>query len=283
VNSSRYSGTEQGSVVTEDERRLFPATSRALGGGVDSLDMYLGTAVNVATVLLGTVVGVAVGGRIPDRLRATITAALGLLTGALAIREVGATDEFIVVLAAVLIGSVIGEFARIEQGLEALGIRLQSRLTSEAKRFDVEFPEAAIPEAAGDQHNRFAEGFVLASLVFVIGPLTILGSINDGLGDPELLLVKAGLDGFASIAFASIFGWGVGLAAVTVLVVQGTIALASSALDGVLTDAMIDALASTGGILLLGISLRLLDLKHVRVANMLPALVLAPLFVWWFG
>ncbi len=245
--------------------------------------MYLGTAVNVATVLLGTVVGVAVGGRIPDRLRATITAALGLLTGALAIREVGATDEFIVVLAAVLIGSVIGEFARIEQGLEALGIWLQSRLTSEAKRFDVEFPEASIPEAAGNQQNRFAEGFVLASLVFVIGPLTILGSINDGLGDPELLLVKAGLDGFASIAFASIYGWGVGLAAVTVLVVQGTIALASSALDGVLTDAMIDALASTGGILLLGISLRLLDLKHVRVANMLPALVLAPLFVWWFG
>jgi hypothetical protein len=119
--------------------------------------------------------------------------------------------------------------------------------------------------------------------VFVIGPLTILGSINDGLGDPELLLVKAGLDGFASIAIASIYGWGVGLAALTVLVVQLSIALAASVLDGVLTVRMIDALAATGGVLLLGISLRLLDIKHVRVANMLPALVIAPLFVWWFG
>lgn len=245
--------------------------------------MYVGTAVNVATVLLGTVVGVAVGKRIPDRLRTTIIAALGLLTAALAVREVGATDDFVMVLAAVLIGSVIGELARIEQGLEALGLWLQSRFTGGTKRLDVEFPEAAIPDVDTDQASRFAEGFVIASLVFVIGPLTILGSINDGLGDPELLLVKAGLDGFASIAFASIYGWGVGVAALTVLVVQGSIALGASALDGVLSDRMIDALATTGGILLLGISLRLLDLKHVRVANMLPALVLAPLFVWWFG
>jgi uncharacterized protein len=245
--------------------------------------MYVGTLVNVVTVLLGTIVGVVLGKRFPERVRTTITAALGLLTAALAVREVIATDDFIIVLASVLLGSVIGELAKIEQGLETLGMWLQARFAGEAKRLDVELPEASIPEVDGNRESRFAEGFVIASLVFVIGPLTILGSINDGLGDPELLLVKAGLDGFASIAFASIYGWGVGLAALTVLVVQLSIALAASVLDGVLTVRMIDALAATGGVLLLGISLRLLDIKHVRVANMLPALVLAPLFVWWFG
>jgi hypothetical protein len=245
--------------------------------------MYVGTLVNVVTVLLGTIVGVVLGKRFPERVRTTITAALGLLTAALAFREVIATDDFIIVLASVLLGSVIGELAKIEQGLETLGMWLQARFAGEAKRLDVELPETSIPEVDGDRESRFAEGFVIASLVFVIGPLTILGSINDGLGDPELLLVKAGLDGFASIAFASIYGWGVGLAALTVLVVQLSIALAASVLDGVLTVRMIDALAATGGVLLLGISLRLLDIKHVRVANMLPALVLAPLFVWWFG
>jgi uncharacterized membrane protein YqgA involved in biofilm formation len=113
--------------------------------------------------------------------------------------------------------------------------------------------------------------------------LTIVGSIQDGLGDAELLLVKAALDGFASIAFATVYGWGVGAAAVTVAVIQGGIALAAGTLDGLLTDAMLDGLGAAGGILLLGISLRLLDLKQVRVANMLPAVILAPLFVGWWG
>jgi uncharacterized membrane protein YqgA involved in biofilm formation len=244
--------------------------------------MYLGTATNILTVLIGTVIGVTIGSRIPDRIRDTITAALGLLTGALAIREVGATDDFVLVLAAVLVGAVIGELLRIEQGLEHAGRWLQVRLAGGEQGLDVELPEVTEPNPPSKE-SRFAEGFVIASLVFTIGPLTILGSINDGLGDPELLLVKAGLDGFASIAFASVYGWGVGLAAVSVLVIQGTIALLASSLDGVLTDPMLDALASAGGVLLLGISLRLLDLKKVRVANMLPALVLAPLLVWAFG
>lgn len=245
--------------------------------------MFLGTFINVGTVLVGTAVGVAVGSRIPERLRQTITAALGLVTAALAVRETLASDRFVLVLVAVLVGAVIGEMLRIEQGLEHLGLWLQRRLTRTPQTLDVELPESAEPAAIGtEEGNRFAEGFVIASLVFCIGPLTILGSINDGLGDPELLIVKAGLDGFASVAFAAVYGWGVGLAALTVLVVQGSIALLASLLEGALTEAMIDALASAGGVLLFGISLRLLDLKKVRVANMLPALVIAPLLVWWF-
>jgi uncharacterized membrane protein YqgA involved in biofilm formation len=226
-------------------------------------------------------VGALVGTRIPDRLRETILGALGLVVLALAVRETLATDEFIIVLAAVLIGAVIGEMLRIEQGLEWLGRWLQQRLAGEAAPLDVELPEAGEAPVVAD--NRFATGFVIASLVFCIGPLTVLGSITDGLGDPELLIIKAGLDGFASIAFASVYGWGVGLAALTVLVIQGGIALFAGSLDGVLTDTMIDVLGSAGGVLIFGIGLRLLDLKHLRVANMLPALVVAPLLAWWFA
>jgi uncharacterized protein len=230
----------------------------------------IGTLTNVITVIVGTTIGAIAGARFPERLRLTVMATLGLLTMGLGIRETLVTDEFPIVIGAVLLGAVIGEALRIEQGLERFGALLQRRV-------------AGGDDGPGLERRRFSEGFVLASLVFCVGPLTIVGSIQDGLGDPELLLVKAGLDGFASIAFAAVYGWGVGLAALTVLVVQGGIALLGGALDGVLTDPMVDGLATAGGILLLGIALRLLDLKKVRVANLLPAIVLAPLFVAWWG
>ena len=244
--------------------------------------VFVGTITNVVTVLLGTAIGFVVGARIPERLRTTITGALGLVTIGLGVREILSSDRFVIVVSAVLVGAVVGELLRIEQGLERLGNWLQRRLTTAPQEIDVELPESSAPQQADDADRRFAQGFVIASLVFCIGPLTILGSIQDGLGDPELLIVKAGLDGFASVAFAAIYGLGVGLAALTVLVVQGGIALAAGALEGVLTDPMIDALASAGGILLIGIALRLLELKHLRVANMLPALAIAPLLVWIF-
>ncbi len=239
--------------------------------------MLIGTLTNVVTVLVGAVAGASIGSRIPERVQATILAGLGLLTAALAVRETLATDRFVLVLGAVLSGSILGELLRIEQGLEALGRALQDRLGAPRTAVDVELPELGDVERAGD--HRFAQGFVISSLVFCIGPLTILGSINDGLGDPELLIVKAGLDGFAATAFAAVYGWGVGLSALTVLVVQGGIALAAGALEGVLTDSMVDIIAATGGVLLLGVALRLLDLKQIRVANMLPALAIAPLLV----
>lgn len=234
------------------------------------MTLPVGTITNVVTVLIGTAIGALAGGRIPERLRSTVLAALGLLTASIGIREVAVTGDFPVVLGAVLVGAVVGEWARIEQGLERFGAFLQRRLVPD-------------PDVTGPGSHRFSEGFVLASLLFCVGPMTIVGSIQDGLGDPELLLVKAGLDGFASIAFAAVYGWGVALAALTVAVVQGGIALLGGTLDGVLTDAMLDALASAGGVLLLGIALRLLDLKQVRVANLLPAIALAPLFAFWWA
>lgn len=242
--------------------------------------MYVGTITNIITVLVGTGLGALLGSRFPTRMRETVLATLGLLTLALAIRETLPTEEFVLVLAAVLIGAVLGEVMKIEQGLEALGHRIQRRVGGQPSvELDASVPERSVPRP----HDvSFADGFVIASLVFCIGPLTVVGSIQDGLGEPELLLVKAGLDGFASIAFASVYGWGVGLAALTVAVVQGGIALAAGAIESSLTDPMIDALGAAGGILLLGVALRLLEVKRIRVANLLPAIVLAPLFVrWW--
>jgi uncharacterized membrane protein YqgA involved in biofilm formation len=238
-----------------------------------------GTIANVATVLAGTVIGALAGRRFPEGVRSTVMATLGLATAAIGVRELLPTEEFPLVLGAVLVGVVTGELLRIEAGLERLGAALQRRFTAPVQ-VDVDVPEAVAPVP---HQSRFAEGFVVASLVFCVGPLTIVGSIQDGLGDAELLFIKAALDGFASIAFAAVYGWGVGAAAITVAVIQGGIALAAGTLDGLLTDAMVDGLAAAGGILLLGISLRLLDLKQVRVANMLPAVVLAPLFVGWWG
>jgi uncharacterized membrane protein YqgA involved in biofilm formation len=242
--------------------------------------MFVGTITNIGAVVAGTSVGALAGPRLSDRLRQTVMATLGLLTAALGIRETLPTDEIVLVLGAVLLGAVIGELLDIEEALHRLGDALQRRFTTSEIEIDVDAPETTQPRP---HHGRFSEGFVIASLVFCVGPLTVVGSIYDGLGDPELLLLKAGLDGFASIAFASVYGWGVGMAALTVGVIQGGIALGGRALEGVLTDPMLDALGAAGGILLLGISLRLLDLRQIRVANLLPGVAIAPLFVWLWG
>lgn len=244
--------------------------------------MPIGTITNVAAVIAGAAIGALAGPRLPGNLRASVVTTLGLLTAALGFRETLATNEFAWVLGAVLIGTVIGEILGIERALHRFGEDLQQRFGGhpEDPDLDIDAPETAVPRP---HDTRFSEGFVIASLVFCIGPLTIVGSIEDGLGDPELLLVKAALDGFAAIAFASAYGWGVSLAALTVIAVQGPIALGAGMMEDTLTDPMLDALGAAGGILLIGISLRLLDLKQVRVANMLPAVALAPAFVAWFA
>lgn len=242
--------------------------------------MFLGTAANIGTVLVGTAIGAIVGGRLPERIRTTVMAGLGLLTLAIAFRDSLRAEELVPILTAILLGGILGELIGIEQWLERLGNRLRDRFAGQhgSPVIDAELPEAAVADLAPDRRAAFGEGFVIASLVFCVGPLTVLGSINDGLGDPELLYIKAGLDGFASIAFAAVYGWGVIVSAGTILVVQGGIALVSSIVGDSLSDASLDALASAGGILLIGVSLRLLDLKRIRVANLLPALLLAPLF-----
>ena len=235
----------------------------------------LGTVVNVCTVLIGSGIGVLIGHRLPQRTRDVVTDALGLVTLLLAalsaaavldealVDAVGRGAPVLIVLGAVLIGGIIGSLLRIEDGMERLGARLQQALSRGSPSAD---------------RRRFVEGFVSASLVFCVGPLTVLGSINDGVGNgPDQLLVKSALDGFASVAFAASLGWGVAASALVVLVVQGTLTMGGLLLGEVLVAAPLAALTATGGLLLAGVGLRLLRLKAVPVGDLLPALVVAPL------
>jgi uncharacterized protein len=233
--------------------------------------MFLsGTLLNVATILVGTTIGLLAGARVPRRMQESLTTGLGFFT--LVIGVAGALRIFtdpvvrpgddLAVLAALLAGVALGELLRLHDGLEALGGCFERRLS-----------RAGRP-------SRIAEGFVTASLVFCVGPLTILGSLDNGLrNDITLLATKSLLDGVASIAFAAALGAGVYLAAVTVLVVQGGIAGFAFLLTDVMDPATVVAITATGGLILLGVALRLLELKQVRVANFLPALLLAPLFL----
>ena len=234
-----------------------------------------GTALNVATVLLGSGLGVALGGRLPERTRATVTDALGLVTlviGGLGVADglgsaaweaaVGSSATLLIVLGALLLGGIPGSLLRLEDRLEGLGGRLQARLQ----------------RGGGQERARFVEGFVSASLLFCVGPLAVLGPLSDGLGRGiEQLALKSTLDGFAALAFASSLGWGVAAAALSVGVVQGALTLAGAVLGGLLPEAQVAALSATGGVLLLGVGLRLLAVKQVPVGDLLPALVAAPL------
>lgn len=235
--------------------------------------MFLtGTLLNVAAVLIGTTIGVLAGSRVPERLQRTLTDGLGLFTIciglALSLRllmdRAAPVGSDLAVLGALLGGATVGELLRLSDRLDALGDWFQRRLSRDA-----------------DQPSRVSEAFVTASLVFCVGPLTILGSIQNGLtGDIQLLAVKSLLDGVASIAFAAALGYGVYLAALTVLLVQGTIATIAWLAGAGLDPAAIDAASAVGGIMLVGVGLRLLELKRIRVVNLLPALLFAPLFVW---
>ena len=233
--------------------------------------MFLtGTILNVFTVLIGTVVGVILGSRMPPRMQTTLTDGLGLFTLLLGVAmglrvltdPAALPGDELAVLAAMLLGAAIGELLRLQDGLEALGGWFQQRL------------------ARGGEPSRIAEAFITASLVFCVGPLTILGSIENGLtGDVRLLAVKSLLDGVASIAFAAALGWGIALSAITVLVVQGGIAGGAFLLRDVMDERTILVVTAAGGVILLGVALRLLDLRQIRVASFLPALILAPLFL----
>ena len=234
-----------------------------------------GTAVNVVTVLLGSGIGIVLGHRLPQRTRDTVTDALGLVTlmiAALAAASVtsptltnavGDSAPVLIVLGSMLVGGIIGSLLRIEAGLESIGDWLQRRLASSEQT---------------EQRRRFVDGFVSSSLVFCVGPLTILGSLNDGLGNgSDQLMLKSALDGFASIAFAASFGWGVAAAAISVLVVQGGLTGVGVLLGQLLPDPQLAALTATGGLLLAGVGLRLLQIKAVPVGDLLPALLVAPL------
>jgi uncharacterized membrane protein YqgA involved in biofilm formation len=229
-----------------------------------------GTLLNAAAVVIGATLGLIVAGRFSARIRESLTTGIGLFTLAIGASmalpvfsdPAAAIGDSLVVLASILAGAVIGEAARIQDGLEGLGGWFERRLAREGRP------------------SRVAEAFVTTSLVFCVGPLTILGALDNGLrGDATLLATKSILDGVSSIAFAAALGPGVYLATATILVVQGTIAGAAFLLRDVLDPRTILVTTAVGGVILLGMALRLLELKPIRVASFLPALLLAPILM----
>lgn len=235
----------------------------------------LGTLVNVATIVAGTGVGVAVAGRLPERTRTTVLTGIGLVVLAVGVESFLETRNAVFPIVSVAVGGLLGDALRIEDRLADLGTWLRERFVARAAGSGQDGRRAA---------GTFVEGFVTASLLFCIGPLTILGSFDDGVrGDPQLLVVKAALDGVVALAYAATYGIGVGFSALVVGGVQTGLTLVAVAVGDVLTDRMVAELTATGGVLVLGIGLRLLDLKRIPVASYLPGLVLAPVLVALFA
>jgi hypothetical protein len=228
-----------------------------------------GTFLNIATVLIGGVIGLIFGARIPEKLKATVIAGMGLFTAAMGLQMFLKTENPLIVLGALLLGTLLGEWWRIEDGLQNLGKFLEQRFS----------------KTDDDGSNTFVRGFLTASLLFCVGPMTILGSIQDGLtGNYNLLAVKSVLDGFASMAFASTLGVGVMFSTVIIFVYQGGISLLAAQLNAIVTAAMMNELTATGGVILLGLAISsLLEIKKIRVGNMLPGLLVAPVIVWALG
>ncbi len=223
-----------------------------------------GTLINIATILVGGGLGMAFGSRLPQRVRQTVVSGLGLFTLAMGIRMFLDTQNALIVVVSLLIGALLGEWWRIEAGLSAVGKRLEARFAS-----------------GEGQQDLFVRGFLTSSLLFCVGPMTILGSIQDGLlGDFHLLAIKSVLDGFAALAFASTLGVGVLFSVLVVLVYQGGISLMAAQAEALLSDAMVAEMTAVGGVLLVGLAIgSLLELRPIRTGNLLPALVIAPLIV----
>ena len=235
----------------------------------------MGTIINVFSILIGAGIGVALGHRLPANISRTLTDALGLvvlvigglnliaLTDTSFVAAVSSAGTLLVVLASLVLGSVLGSMLRIEQRLSHFGTWLQ------------------LKASRGGDKEKFIEGFVNASLLFTIGPMAVLGALQDGLGQGfDVLALKSTLDGLTSVAFAAALGWGVAFAAIPVGIWQGLLTLLAASAGAFMSDALVASITATGGVLLLGTGLRVLQIRMVSVADMLPALVLAPLITW---
>ena len=226
----------------------------------------LGTLINTATVLAGGGLGLLIGDRIPDRIRVIIVQVIGLVTIAIGLRDVMKTDNMVFPLVGMVFGAIIGELLRIEDRLTSIGETLRRKFSKP------------------DSESKFVTGFVTASLLFCVGPLTILGAIEDASGKtPQLYIIKGTLDGFMMIIFSALYGIGAIFSAASVFIVQGSLTLFGTSLDALLTERMRLELFAAGGLAVLAIGLNLLEIKKIRLGSLLPGLVITPVLVWVFA
>lgn len=236
-----------------------------------------GTLFNTLTIIVGSLAGLLIGKRLTKQMQESIMMGLGLVVAYLGLSNAGETQNIIVPLISLVIGVIIGELLRIEDHFERFGGWLQERFAGKSSASEGELDANGM-----DARQRFITGFVMASLVYAIGPLALLGSIQDGMGLAvgfEQLAIKAVIDGFASVAFAATFGIGVLASAGTIFVFQGSLALLGSLIGAFMSEPMVAEMVATGGIMLMGMSVKMLEIKPIRLANFLPALVIAPVLV----
>lgn len=237
----------------------------------------MGTVINAVAIVLAGIVGTVIGDRLPGRMRQTVVAGLGVISLLIGLQMALKTEHLLIVLGSVVLGAVVGEALDLDARMESLGRWLERSVQR------LGFVGSGAGEE-GSSSGGFSRGFVVASLMFCIGPMAIMGSIQDGLtGDYQILAVKSMLDGFASIAFASTLGIGVAFSALPVLLYQGGLTLGAGWLKSLLTEAMVTEMTATGGLLIVAMALQILEVRRIRVANLLPAIVLAPLGVAVLG
>jgi uncharacterized membrane protein YqgA involved in biofilm formation len=207
-----------------------------------------------------------IGDRIPERIRTIVVQVIGLVTLGLGLSDVLKTHNMVFPLVGMVLGSIVGEALNIERRLEGIGEVIRRRF------------------AGNQEPGRFVNGFVTATLLFCIGPLTILGAMQDATGEtPQLYIIKGTLDGFMNVIFGAIYGVGAIFSALSIFVVQGSLTLGGSALDNLLNDRMRIELFSAGGFAVMAIGLNLLEIKKIRLGSLLPGLVITPLLVWLFA
>ena len=226
----------------------------------------LGTIINTVTVLGGGMLGLIIGDKIPDRIRVVIVQVIGLTTLAIGLRDVIDTANIVFPLVGMVLGGIVGELLRIEDRLVGIGEFLRRKF------------------AKNSSESTFVNGFVTATLLFCVGPLTILGAIEDASGrTPQLYIIKGTLDGFMTIIFTALYGVGAIFSAVSVFVVQGSLTVFGTSLDALLTDRMRLELFSAGGLAVIAIGINLLEIKKIRLGSLLPGLVITPILVWVFA
>ncbi|MFQ5869829.1 MAG: DUF554 domain-containing protein [Candidatus Zixiibacteriota bacterium] len=223
-----------------------------------------GTLVNTTTVIVGSGIGLWVGHRLPENIKRIVLHAMGLVTILLGIQMALKTESVLILIGSLVLGGITGELLKIEEALEKVGEYLKKKVKSES--------------------GNFVLGFVSASLLFCVGPMTVVGSLEDGLfGKADLLYIKSVLDGFASLILSSGLGIGVLFSFLTVLIFQGSLTLLGNQLEFILREDIITEMSAAGGLLIVGIGLQLLDIKKIRVANLLPTLVYAVILAYLKG
>lgn len=218
----------------------------------------IGTLINVITVIVGSSIGILLRNRLNDQYKNIILQGVGILTMVIGMQMALKTNNILIILASVLIGGLFGQAVKMEDRIESFADKIKSRFASKEDIY-------------------FSEGFITASIIFCVGPMTILGSINDGLrGDIDLLAIKSVLDGFTALALTASFGIGVMISVFTIIIIQGGITFSAVFIDQFLNAMMINEMTAVGGVLIIGIGFVILDIKKIKVATFLPSILFAP-------